>query len=203
MTSSKIHISPSVKPSLHAIMYMFHHTFLPPNVPQEDDFDPQNKDTLLCTISDALQRFKAAARCDQQATIEPIRIMIEDLRSVREDLGAISEANLERALKKLSKKGGVMPLYIRAQNAGVIISKASNGICFETFELSPDNESVITTKGRLRRSFPASACVVYQVTFNEDGFQATLAQTIAKMSHQATPDMQPKVRKARQQHNDM
>ncbi|CAG8972326.1 hypothetical protein HYALB_00001729 [Hymenoscyphus albidus] len=192
----------SVRPPLHAITYMIHHTFLPPNVPQEDDFDPRNEETLLCTLSDALQQFKAAAGSSEQGVLESISTMISNLRSVREDSGAISEANLERALQKLSEKGGVMPLYIRAQNAGVIISKVSDGICFEIFELSPDNESVITTKGRLRRSFPASACVVNQVIFNEDGFQATLAQTIAKMSHQAAPDMQPKVRKARQQHNE-
>lgn len=78
----------------------------------------------------------------------------------------------------------------------------SDGICFEAFELSPRNESAITTKGRLQRSFPASAFSVSWRTFDEHGFQATLAQTVAKMSHQAAPDMQPKVRKARQQHNE-
>ena len=96
----------------------------------------------------------------------------------------------------------MIPLYLRAQNAGVVISKVSRDICFEAFELAPCNKAVITTKGRLRRSFPGSAFAVSQSTFDEDGFQDTLAKTIAKMSHLTAPNMQPKVRKAGQQHSE-
>lgn len=75
-------------------------------------------------------------------------------------------------------------------------------IYFESFELSPRNESNMKTRGRLRRSFPGSAFAVSQSTFDENGFQASLAQAIAKMSLQAAPDMQPKVKKAGQQHEE-
>lgn len=185
-----------------AIMYMIHHVFLPPQLPQEDDFDPQHEKTLLDTISDALRVFKADAGYSLKGVIESISDMMGNLRIVRDDSGAISEEKLESALRKLPHGGGVIPLHIRAQNAGVIISNVGDNIFFEAFELSPLNKWAITTKGRLRRSFPGSAFVVSRRTFDEDGFQAALAQTISKMSYQTAPDTQPKVRKAGQKHNE-
>jgi hypothetical protein len=83
-----------------------------------------------------------------------------------------------------------------------MISKIEDRINVEIFELSPLNESVISTKGRLRRSFPGSACSMNVVTFEEPGFQAMIAHTLAKMSHQRAADTQPKVRKANQMHDE-
>ena len=76
-------------------------------------------------------------------------------------------------------------------------------VYFEAFELAACNESVMSTKGRLRRSFPGCAVEVKKSTFCENGFQATLAQAIAKMSHQAAPGLQPRVIKAGQLHEEI
>ena len=104
---------------------------------------------------------------------------------IRDDSKSISESKLKGALQGLYKKGmfpyvfnelfrriegGIIPLHIRAQNAGVIIRKTGNDVCFETFEVSFCNESVITARGRFRRLFPSSYIVVLQSTFDEDGF---------------------------------
>lgn len=91
-------------------------------------------------------------------------------------------------------------MHIRAQNAAVIINKASDGYCFEAFELSPSNKAITKTKGRLRRFFPASAFVVSHEIYDEEGFQKAFSATVAKMSHQVAPDTRPKVKKAGQQH---
>ncbi|KAI9824844.1 MAG: hypothetical protein M1819_000796 [Sarea resinae] len=183
-------------------MYLIHHVFLLPKTPQKDDFDPNHEKILLKTTRDALQQFEATTSLDRQGVIASAGALIDNLRSVQDDSGSISEQMLEDALRELPEKGGVIPLHIRAQNAGVIITKAHDTIHFEAFELSPCNESVITTRGRLRRSFPGAAFAVRQSTFDTDGFKATLAQTIAKMSHQVAMGMQPKVRKAGQQHTE-
>jgi hypothetical protein len=101
-----------------------------------------------------------------------------------------------------SSKGGTIPLHLRAQNCGVLISKEDTSVHFEAFELSPLNESVITTKGRLQRSFPGPAFSVERNVFGQAAFLETTAQTLAKMSHQAAIGTTPQVRKAGRMHNE-
>ena len=211
---------PINKAPLAAFNYMVNHVFLPPKLPQGDEFDPQCEIILLKTICNALHSFKSVAGDDQRDIIDSMYMAINNLRNVTDDLVAVNETALEDAMHQLSKTGmflflcwptadltknpgGCIPLYVRAQNAGIIISKVGHDVIFEAFELSPRNKSVLAAKGRLRRSFPACAVAVVQSTFDEDGFVATLAQAITKMSHQLGPDSQPKVWKADQEHEEM
>lgn len=92
--------------------------------------------------------------------------------------------------------GTVVPFHIVAQNAGVILTKASDGVIFEAFELSPLNEAVMSTKGRLRRSFPGPAICISTDTFEDAEFQSVLASTLAKMCSQKAVGMTPTVRKS-------
>lgn len=94
---------------LDAIEYMIHHIFLPPKLPNKDDFHPQHESVLLKATSDALQKFKANVECDQQDVIETICIQINNLSTVRDDLGAINEGKLGSILQKLSKIGMLHP----------------------------------------------------------------------------------------------
>lgn len=93
-------------------------------------------------------------------------------------------------------------MHIRAQNAGVIISKVNESIIFEAFELSPLNEAVNTTKGRLQRSFPGPALSLSTRVFEQPSFQATTAQTLATMSHQSAVGTKPKAKKAGRMHDE-
>ncbi|EXJ80680.1 hypothetical protein A1O3_06964 [Capronia epimyces CBS 606.96] len=116
--------------------------------------------------------------------------------------GTINEWKLSRALKDLPQQGGTVLLHIRAQNAGIMISKVHGSIHIEAFELSPLNHPVLTTKGRLQRSFPGPALALTVDAFEQPDFQATVAHTLAKMSHQSAPDTQPKVGKAGRMHDE-
>ena len=49
----------------------------------------------------------------------------------------------------------------------VLLSKAADRIHVEVFELSPLNRPVLTTKGRLRRSFPGFALALHVDVFRE------------------------------------
>jgi hypothetical protein len=93
-------------------------------------------------------------------------------------------------------------LHVKAQNAGLIIRNHEDSVLFEAFELSPLNESVMAAKGRLRRSFPGCAVNLDQHVLSDVKFQTTIAKTIAKMSHQNAPNMQPIVKKAGQIHEE-
>lgn len=87
------------------MMYMIHHIFLPPKVPQEDDFDPKHERSLLDITCRAIQMFKSAAEHGQQDIIQSASDMMEVFRSTRDDSGYISEIKLKGALQELSKKG--------------------------------------------------------------------------------------------------
>jgi Protein of unknown function (DUF3638)/Protein of unknown function (DUF3645) len=83
-----------------------------------------------------------------------------------------------------------------------MISKVDDSIHVEVFELSPLNQPVVTTKGRLRRSFPGPAFSLSIGTFEQPGFQATMAHALAKMSHQPAVETMPKARKAGRMHDE-
>jgi hypothetical protein len=72
----------------------------------------------------------------------------------------------------------------------------------EAFELSPQNEAVNSTVGRLQRQFPGPSFILDRATFNAPGLQDTIAQTLATMSHQSVAGTKPKVKKARQEHDE-
>lgn len=91
-------------------------------------------------------------------------------------------------------------LPVAAQNAGVVVSKTSDGDpLIETFELSPPHGQVTTTKGRLIRSFPgpAAAFTIDTQTARHGDFQRALAQVLAQMSCQDTADVKARTRRTR------
>ncbi|KZF24028.1 hypothetical protein L228DRAFT_218359 [Xylona heveae TC161] len=114
--------------------------------------------------------------------------------------GHIREDVLKDNFSQTTMKEMVIPLHVRAQNAGIIIRSEAKTIYVESFELSALNVDVMTTKGRLRRYFPETAVSIPQNTFAVDDFQTALAAMISKMSHQAVVESKPRVRKARQSH---
>ncbi|KAE8440778.1 hypothetical protein EG329_006578 [Mollisiaceae sp. DMI_Dod_QoI] len=184
-----------------AIMYLIHHVFLPPKLPQEDDFDTKYEAILVDITIDSLSKFKIHLENDQKLIIDSVISMITNLKTVHHS-GTVGENELRNALKDLFKRGGTVPLHLRAQNAGLLFSELDNSIRVEAFELSPLNEAVITTKGRLRRSFPGRALHLNHESFEQPKFQATIAQTLAKMSHQPAVGTQPRARKAEQMHDE-
>lgn len=74
-------------------------------------------------------------------------------------------------------------LHIDAQNACLLTYKVPEKIIFEISEVSPSNEAANLTKGRLIRSFPDVAVAIPLQTFQEEGFVATVANTLFKMAN--------------------
>lgn len=82
------------------------------------------------------------------------------------------------------------------------MTRNDNAVHVEAFELSPQNEAVNSTVGRLQRQFPGPSFMLDRATFNAPGLQDTIAQTLATMSHQSVAGTKPKVKKARQEHDE-
>ncbi|TKA23246.1 hypothetical protein B0A54_17994 [Friedmanniomyces endolithicus] len=139
-------------------------------------------------------------RTDEEVVLEASICMISSMRYCHiQEL--VDVKKLAELLHDLPRQGGAILLYISAQNAGMLTSRVSDqdsdlAIRFEAFELSPRNNAVYQEAGRLHRSFPGSAVDIDLKVFAETGLVVTIARTLAKMSHQAAPGMQPQARKA-------
>lgn len=209
--------------SIPTLSYFFHHVFLPPKLPGGDDRSAEKDDQLLSFVEDSLRRCSSIMEEQHQEVFRELRAMITSMRLVRNEHGRLNENRLLKALQELCATGNTspslshfvsemltdtsgspvaFPLEITEQNAGIIIRKADDRVIFEPFELSPDNASVFATRGRLVRHFPSTAVAIAISTTQESGFYEAIANTLAKMSHQAVPGMRPQVRKAQKSHDE-
>ena len=68
--------------------------------------------------------------------------------------------------------------------------------------MSPPNGVVIETRGRLKRSFPSDHVVVGLDRFRDEKFVYMIARTFSRLSFQDMHEMQPKIRKAGQEHDE-
>lgn len=114
--------------------------------------------------------------------------------------GGTSEAELLRALHGLLD-GQSAPTLIHQQNAAVVVTRQHERLVFETFELSPSNEAVVSTKGRLTRSIPGPT-VALDTEFYPKMLQV-IAETLSAMSHGVMPGMQPVIVKAEAKHDEL
>lgn len=149
--------------------------------------------------------------------------MMDGMKKSRDFSGYLSEAGVGEALRQLSIEGtemftifrhkvlannnfeltgAVVVFHIAAQNAGILVRKMADSACFESFELSPTNDSVMTTRGRLVREFPATAIEISGDDFKTNEFLTVVAKTLAKMSHQTVQEMKGKAWKADQEHDE-
>lgn len=90
----------------------------------------------------------------------------------------------------------MIPLYIGPQNAGIIIRSSEEHLIFESFELSPENQSVFANNGRLRRDFPAATVSLPRDVLGRNGLLSQISTLIANMSKMSVPEMQSTIVKA-------
>ncbi|WQF85211.1 hypothetical protein CDEST_10225 [Colletotrichum destructivum] len=190
-----------------AALYLIHHVFLPPQLPQADDFSVKNETVLLHYVRDALVKFCDFVPKISLETVTAAGEMMEAMIRVHQPRGddpAVDEYELLEMLHKLPRRGAMstIPLNIRAQNAGVLITKVHHSVRLEAFELSPTNEAAMATSGRLRRTFPGVGVTVDLEKFNQLGFKETLAETLATMSFQNAAGTQPCAKKAGKLHEE-
>ncbi|KAI9655268.1 MAG: hypothetical protein M1829_000681 [Trizodia sp. TS-e1964] len=184
-------------PSRPAITYAINHVFLPPKLPNsgDDSSSTIHDKALLKATSNALQRFQGLVDPNVKKHIKLAHDAIQRFDNLINKHGFLPETQLQHALKHLIQNGGFLPLYIKAQNAAILISCKEDSLLFYFFELSPNNEAIIGTKGRLRRCFPASALSIKIATLMQDGCLSSLAHTVAKLSCQEVAEAKARVRK--------
>ena len=87
-------------------------------------------------------------------------------------------------------------MYIRGQNAGLIVRRLSDQYLFESFEISPTAEAVIKTRGRLRRCFPGPAIAVEEARIKDVRFREALADLLMQLDNETPEEVLPMTTKA-------
>lgn len=176
-----------------ALTRLVNHIGLPPRLPQQKD--PECFSDLVTVSLAALQALSEASPAHSDTIADAVNLLntshgIHDLLD-----NNINELRLRQALED----GKPAFLHVRAQNAGVLITYDGDGsTVVEQFELSAHNEAVMTTQGRLLRTFPGSAICIKSDITSDIGFQTTFAHTLSVMCHQTSTQMQPQVQKTGQ-----
>lgn len=176
-----------------ATEYLIRHMILPPKLPQMEDSKPENDKALLQTTVAALRQLQSYLSTAEPLLAEafdsPISAITQLLLS-RNKEGTLSEDQLVKSLRNLATTGtpAAVPLHVKAQNACILIKRFDENIVFETFELSPQDEQVMATKGRLIRTFPTQACRIHRERMLEQGLIEALAHHIVKLSNNEVPE---------------
>ncbi|KAK6866259.1 hypothetical protein PG995_002787 [Apiospora arundinis] len=184
-----------------SLLFFFHHVFLPPKLPTGDDSSPTHDDILVGFVQGCLTAFAQTVPESNRDVVLEARDTMRTLRHLRDPHGHLHEDSLREALCAISAAdcgNTAISVQINMQNAGLVIRKAKDGAVFEMFELSPNNASVMGTRGRLVRMFPAFAVQVGSDVLTNPEFQSSIANTMATMSHQKAHGTTPKVKKAGQ-----
>lgn len=190
--------------SAGATAYLVHHVVLAPMLPQADDTFNSHDLCLINATVGALKDLKSIVQLQHSSTIDSAIQGVENLRRCRGTDGGIVETELQKRLGGLANETahGPILLQIRAQNAGLIITRSKTHIQFEALELSPTNEAVMQSKGRLIRTFPQFAASVPLQKMQSKDLQNSLASTISKLASQVVPGFQPKAHKQNQLHDE-
>ncbi|KAK4503660.1 hypothetical protein PRZ48_004575 [Zasmidium cellare] len=181
--------------------YLFHHVFLPPKLPDaSEDLEEKSRleTTLLKATIDSLRRYRG--RCDSKdqyvarRALQGLQAALKIHDTTSRD---INEDRLTEHLAAMIKdrSDAPVPLYIRAQNCGVLVGLDKAGMVLEAFELSPTNAKVMGS-ARLTRSFPTSSVLVLDYHATQTDFQTTVARTLASMASEAVAGMQPQIQKS-------
>ncbi|KAF7920917.1 hypothetical protein EAE99_007769 [Botrytis elliptica] len=191
------------KPTTSNLWYLFHHVFLPPKLPNGDDCSAEDDANLLKIVQDCLDDFSCIIGEEYRGVVRGLYKTVDRMRYTRNINGYLDEDRLYEEFKK-PITGTIVEwaLEVTEQNAGLLIRKSQDRAIFEPFELSPDNASIMTTRGRLIRQFPSVSVSVPADVIGEPGFNQIIANTLATMSYQAVPGMRPQVIKAKQYHDE-
>jgi hypothetical protein len=100
MTSTK-----GFKLDASQLEYIFNHVFLPPNVPQQDDYQDSAEKVLLRVVGHAINQFKNHVSHDMALVIEQVGNMIDRLSRLLDRDGITNGERLQDALANLGTEG--------------------------------------------------------------------------------------------------
>ena len=88
-----------------AISYLFHHVFLPPKLPQKDDYDSLYDIALVDQVIEALCQFRDHVSSQEADICTTVITMITRLRKTYSLHGGVDQMELKEALIDLNTEG--------------------------------------------------------------------------------------------------
>ncbi|KAH7157836.1 hypothetical protein B0J13DRAFT_617893 [Dactylonectria estremocensis] len=90
----------------HCSNYLFHHVFLPPQLPGGSDITPENGHFLVKIALESLREFRyQAGPFLDDAAIEAAISLVENTMHTMRSLGGLEECNTQQVLKYLAFTG--------------------------------------------------------------------------------------------------
>lgn len=86
-------------------MYLFYHVFLPPKLPQEDDYNPKYDNVLLDKVIGALRNFSCYAPSQDASILDTATRAVSRLRDIAGSQGDVNEEKLKKAIEQLCGEG--------------------------------------------------------------------------------------------------
>ncbi|TFK56543.1 hypothetical protein OE88DRAFT_1649890 [Heliocybe sulcata] len=177
------------------LMYMVHHIFLPPKLPQKDDTDSGNLYILCDTVRRCIGLYQNALAFDERQRWVAMEKAVE-LLALTQQYVELPQPQIMDAIGTM-KTGDVLAFLIRAQNAGLILRKHEDRLVFESFEVSPSNAEVLAAGGKLLCTYPGPAIAVPNETASRHDFRQEFVSFITQMDVDIFSDAAPTTTKAK------
>lgn len=160
-----------------AIEHLINHIFFPPKLPQGSDSSPQLEQLLAQTVLQHATSFAPNVPESQKRVWDIVLKMLgtfnQTLEAGTEAMNATDTKILIKGQKvggqsftfvltfaELSRSTEVLVLHIRAHNAALILRKDVDCTRFESFEVTPPNQEIMQTAGKLLCTFPGPSISV-------------------------------------------
>jgi len=158
-----------------SLLFVINHVFLPPALPTKSDRTPEHEASLIRVFKDCAEKFARhfKPQSNSRRAWDVILRMLAATALLHER--GIEEARLEKQINGM-KVGGehsslsaselirpdliidVVPVYVAAQNAVIILRRPINDqtiITLESFEVYPPSTVVTRTEGKIRIVYPS------------------------------------------------
>jgi hypothetical protein len=162
------------------LRFTIEHLFWLRNLPQSrDDELEQEESKLLSRVSKIIQK---------NCNIELFSSVVKMMRNF-EYLQNGASLNAEDVNKLLDEMqmNDTISLFIRSQNAGIMLTQRETGVLVGAFEVSCTQEPV-TAPGNLRSEYPGPYTEISNARFNDSQFKLVFSRTLADLTNNALQD---------------
>ncbi|KAK7434626.1 hypothetical protein VKT23_020092 [Stygiomarasmius scandens] len=166
---------------MSSLDYTIHHVFMPPKLPQKDDYTAENEEALCQTVHWSAVRYALSGLLEPEH--EQIWSFVVKMLSAITQSQAGEGMSMDTIEEKLMQmqEGSTLAYLIRAQNAGVVFRKSVDQVIVASFEVSPPAKDVIGAQGKLSCTYPGPAIAVPAQHFEDADFVHELASFLVQM----------------------
>ncbi|CAE7197584.1 unnamed protein product [Rhizoctonia solani] len=176
---------------LHHLAY---NVFLPPKLPQEETETSFQRSVDLAIVNSVI---KAGQRYEFDPEISPLWAHFELMLKRLSRYINIPVEKYELSEDMINMKpGDILTLYIKAQNAGVIIRKQQLHTTYEAFEAQAQTEHIMSAPGKVVRHFPGPIVQLPDSVANNHDFIMEVANILVQMNTEIFEEAHPTTRKA-------